>query len=95
MLENELRMTSASDLKLPMMKAKAPTIEHFFGERHQEVVVGAHAPGKAGKRQIDGDKRRAQERHFAAEDSKTEIDVTREGIGEAVNDREIRHGPLL
>ena len=75
-------------------EGKGANIEDFLGERDQDGIVGAQRPGETRQRYIDGDKGRAQESDIAAEQAEAGIDIARERLGEAVDDRKVGHGAL-
>ena len=71
-------------------------IEHLLDELGEDLVMaGAKGPEQAGKRDVDGDQRGREIGDLAAEQAEAAVDILRERVGEAVDDREVVHAGSL
>src|SRR3546814_20856495 len=65
-------------------------VEHLAQQLGDHVLAlaggMAHGPIQAGDRHVDDDQCGREERHFAAQQSETRVDVGREGVEELVDD---------
>src|SRR3546814_2656911 len=67
-------------------------LENLLQEPAEDVVLAAHRPEQAGKRDVDADQDGREEVNVTAEQPEPAIDVTDEGLHELVDDVQIVHG---
>ena len=69
--------------------------QRLLGEPRNDVLVRGPAPEYGRQRDVDRGQRCGQERHFAAEQAKAEIDVPGEDLEETVDDAGAAHHRVL
>ena len=80
-------------LEVVEQQGEEADVEDLADQLRQDVVLAHQRPEQAGQRDVDGHQHAGQEGDVAREQPEAGIDVAAEGLGEAVDDGEVVHGP--